>query len=246
MFGGSKLTMKNGMLKEVCRLQSTLMQFIHPKVREDFIEGLLGMEENEDLLSDINHIRRIVISPWRGRSVFTMQLELDRSSYHLHRLLEYSNETFVLSSKAHAQSHKDWTNFLSGLAVSTFWGITDPESICVNHITVPSKSTTRQSAVQKSNKINGDPEECRSDYFHEDQPSSLKLVFKDAEHHKKLLRKSTQYTRSPKGDSKTRRSKIDTISLTDSLCDSETSSRTSSGSSRRIREGAAGSTPRGR
>ena len=45
-FGGSRLVLKDGMLKEVCRLQFLLLQFIHLRAREDFVSGL-GVEDSE-------------------------------------------------------------------------------------------------------------------------------------------------------------------------------------------------------
>ena len=238
MFGGGRLKVKDGMLKEVCRLQSLLMQFIHPKVREDFINGLLGKQGSEALLCNMDSIRRLVIPAWRGRSMFSMQIELDRSSYHLNRLFEHSDEVFDLhSSKAHTWTYKDWINFLNELATSTYWRVTDQNSICIDHITVATTQSDQPSGDQKSGRAIRDPVECSSNGCPKDQ--QMKLSFKDSEQfHENVSKKQIRHTSSPKNSSKFRPSNLETISLSDSATDSGTSSEgssSSSGESRRRR-----------
>ena len=96
-----------------------LLQFIHPKFRLDFLNGLLGMQGSEDLLLDLDRLRRVIIPPWRGRSVFNMQLELDCTATHINNLLKRSTKIFDLqsqSSQAQTWSYNDWADFLSKLA----------------------------------------------------------------------------------------------------------------------------------
>ena len=242
-FGGSRLALKDGMLKEVCRLQSLLLQFIHPRVREDFVSGLLGVEGSEALLDDLDFIRRIVIPPWRGRSILTMAVQLDGTTCHLTNLMKYSSNIFdIRSSKKSAWTYSDWAKYLSELATSTYWGITDPDSICVDYITVPTNTADLQPIkIQASSKTNKDPEESMSDPLSTQQQLLKTSDFKHSHHNDAtLLRKPIHKTSSPKDVPRTRLSKIETISLSDSLTDSsettsESSSSGSSSSSRRRR-----------
>ena len=239
-FGGSRLAFKDGMLKDVCRLQSLLLQFIHPRVREDFLNGLLGMEGSQDLLSDLDLIRRIAIPPWRGRSVVTMQLQLDCTAGHLDKLPHHSSDNFDLqSSTSRTWTYKDWADFLSALATSTYWGVTDQEAICINHLTVPtSASDLLQSDAQKS-KISGDLEKFKSDN-HPNQNQSVKSSFKDPvqiDDHQQPP-KIIQFTSLPKEIFRARFSRIETISLSDSSTENDgtsSGSSSSSGSSHRRR-----------
>ena len=213
-FGGSKLTMKDGILKEVCRLQSLLIQFIHPKVRKDFINGLLGIEGSEAILSDLDLIRIIVIPPWHGGPALNMQLHLDTTATHLDNLLNHSSDIFDLQSpNAHSWTYKDWANFLSDVATSTYWAITDPGTICVNQLTVPMNVKSQEFC--STTKSIGDPEERgNSDQFKRDRPLTFD-VCNDSPKCDNLV-KSRRHAWTPNHSTQLPTYNIETISLSDS------------------------------
>ena len=77
---------------EMIKLQSLLMQFIHPQVRCDFLNGeFAGLDASEPLLLDIDHVRRILIPPWRGSSASAMQFTANNSLAHFQSLINRSN-----------------------------------------------------------------------------------------------------------------------------------------------------------
>ena len=121
------------------------------------------MQGSENLALDLDPLTRVIIPPWGGRSVFNMQLELDCTATHLINLLKRSTEIFDLqsqSSQAQIWSYNDWANFLSELAKSTYWTVTDPESISISWITVPPETNKQQIECHNTSKMIRNPEEC--------------------------------------------------------------------------------------
>ena len=62
----SKAGESSAALREVLKLQSLLMQFIHPQVRYDFLAGNFECDSSEGLLHDLDCIKSLIIPPCDG------------------------------------------------------------------------------------------------------------------------------------------------------------------------------------
>jgi hypothetical protein len=123
--------------KDIIKLQSLLMQFIHPQVRYDLLSGKFGVEISEDRLVDMDHIRRVIIPPWRGASVVNMELQLSDTLEQLQSLFNKKEEVFQLRPSS-TMTYAHWSGLFDSLASSTYWQLVDYKAIRVELITIPS------------------------------------------------------------------------------------------------------------
>jgi hypothetical protein len=126
-------------LQDILKLQSLLMQFIHPQVRRDLLAGQLGVSITEEMLLDIDCIRRYLSPPWRGVQT-TMQLSLQSSITHVKALFGKSEEVFALKADA-VWTYKQWSELFHQLGTSQYWVMVDHRNICIEHLTVLSDSS---------------------------------------------------------------------------------------------------------
>lgn len=105
-------------LVEVLRWQSLLMQMIHPRVRRDFLDGLLDVEASQDLLIDLDCVRSHIIPPWRGVSAVAAKTRLETSRNHIMSLFNGEPDIFYLQSEsARMWTYSAWSKYLFQLAI---------------------------------------------------------------------------------------------------------------------------------
>jgi len=119
-------------LMKMFKWQSLLLQFLHPQVRNDFLNGLLDVEASESLLSDIDVVRAILIPPWRGSSSTAMQSQVETSYNHAHFRLNESSDVFDVGDRL--WTYQAWSKYLAQLARANYWKFTPPSLISIKNI----------------------------------------------------------------------------------------------------------------
>jgi hypothetical protein len=136
-------------LSEVLKLQSLLMQFIHPQVRSDFLCGLLNVQASKSLLSDLDRIRAVIIPPWRGSSTVTLRAQLDLSREHLMSLVRGTTDIFDLQTSSTMWTYGAWAKYLDQISSADYWKHTPAATFCIERLAVDTRNVNSAGVPQR-------------------------------------------------------------------------------------------------
>lgn len=128
--------------------QSLVLQFVHPLVRGDFLDGKLKIAsdpardgiDKEDILERLDRLRMRVI-PQLQQSVVMKTLAAEEAIDCLRNLILKKSEVLVLGCESQSTlwTYETYGNLLDDLGICTYWAFVTPENLSLQYLTVPER-----------------------------------------------------------------------------------------------------------
>ena len=144
-------------LTKIISIQSLLVQFSHPSVRADFINGRFGEPSiNTSLLERIDELRWTLMPRWIGGEIAELQRSAS-AAYHFDEMMNGSEAPFItnVNQIERCMTYREWMDTLEILALDSYWSETSVEERCT-HVLTSKKSkeeNVQNSQYKKNSKV---------------------------------------------------------------------------------------------
>ena len=131
----------------ILNLQSVLSQFVHPKVRGDFVKGKFGCLINTAVLPLVDKLRALLFPRWNAsQSIRTNTSRLDTAKLHLKSLfLKFKTVFKLVVEEEQVLSYEDCYVLLNNIAKNNYWSKYAP--VCVHIVNSDLSSETESNGV---------------------------------------------------------------------------------------------------
>lgn len=134
-------------LVTIVGFQSLLMQFSHPQVRADFMNGCFGLNINPGLLSKLDDFRWTLFPRWQSGGLAAATERNKLAVMHLQKLMKKSPELMPIGdSVVGSLTYEEWFATLEAIASNRHWESVPSTKRCVHIL----PSDAEDSSVQSS------------------------------------------------------------------------------------------------
>ena len=195
---------RNCDVENIIAVQSLLVQFSHPKVRADLMNGKFSRKMSDNILEGLDELRWSLFPRW---TVDESRIEkrCQKSAIHLRKLSRRSNDIFKSDYKENGRclTYEEWADRLSDIGGDRYWSVTPQEKRCT-HIIVSDDSSSSSGGNRRFLKMS--------------TKSSIKCEQKssDENHKKRYMKKTSPFSKADYVNSSSGSSRSDSSSSTDS------------------------------
>ena len=109
----------------VIALQGLLVQFSHPQVRADFVNGKFGAGLDTTILPALDEVRWTLFPQWRGGAIHSPPRSCSDAGREMLKLFAESEEYFKHETEAFKPcTYREWCRKLELISTNNYWNVT--------------------------------------------------------------------------------------------------------------------------
>ena len=134
-------------------LQALLLQFTHPRVRADIVNGIFSTRLSSRLLAKLDELRWTLFPNWKEGSLQSAVIRNERAAHHLNLLMSKSSRLLELSpDDSESLTYREWFDILEDIAKEEYWARCAVSERCTHmNVNTTPRNNGSKTRIEKSN-----------------------------------------------------------------------------------------------